>query len=114
MFSSKTHPEASKTLEGRLEVIQVEQSNTHQAVEIQKDVTPNEEIDSNLNNSLQNQGRLAYILLQILRWSMIIGFCLGCALFVKDAWEGYQANEASIKVSREKVEYMEHPAVTMW
>ena len=45
---------------------------------------------------------------------IIIAFAIGCALFVKDAWEGYQANEASIKISREKVEYMEHPAVTMW
>lgn len=110
MSSSKIHPETFQTIEGGLEV---NQSSRHQAVEIQDNVAPNEEIDPKSNNSLQNQG-LAYILLQILRWSMIIGFCVGCALFVKDAWEGYQANEASIKVSREKVEYMEHPAVTMW
>ena len=113
MSSSRIHPETFKTIEGGLEVIQANRSSGHQAVEIQTDVTPNEEIEPKSNNSVRNQG-LAYILLQILRWSMIIGFCVGCALFVKDAWEGYQANEASIKVSREKVEYMEHPAVTMW
>ena len=110
MISNKTHPE---TLEGGFRVIQVKPSNTNQALEIQNHVNQKEEIDPKLNSSLLNQG-LAYILLQILRWSMIIGFAVGCALFVKDAWEGYQANEASIKISREKVEYMEHPAVTMW
>ena len=108
MISSKTHPETSETLKDGLRVIQVKPSNTNQAWEMKNDVN-----NPKLTSSFHGQG-LANSLLQILRWSVIIGFGIGCALFVKDAWEGYQANEASIKISKEKVEYMEHPAVTMW
>ena len=110
MISNKTYPE---TLEDGFRVIQVKPSNTNQALEIQNHVNQKEEVHPKLKGSLLSQG-LAYILLQILRWLIIIAFAIGCVLFVKDAWEGYQANEASIKISREKVEYMEHPAVTMW
>ena len=113
MLSNKTYPETSETLENGFKIIQVKPSNANQAWETHIDVKQNEKNDPNQNSILQSQG-LPYILLQILRWSMIIGFGVGCAIFVKDAWDGYQANEASIKISKKKVEYMEHPAVTMW
>ena len=71
---------------------------------------------SNLSPYLTNFKRQAWIYNMILslEWAFFLGFCIGCAFFVRDVWNGFQSNDASIKVSKMKIDTLEHPSVTLW
>ena len=45
---------------------------------------------------------------------LFLGFCVIVGYYAEEVWKGYQAKEVSIKVSKKKMEYMEHPTVTLW
>ena len=45
---------------------------------------------------------------------LFLGFCVIVGYYAEEVWKGYQAKEVSIKVSKKKMDYMEHPTVTLW
>lgn len=71
---------------------------------------------SNINPYLANLKRQKWIYNMVLSLerAFFLGFCIGCAFFVRDVWNGFQSNDASIKVSKQKIETLEHPTITLW
>ena len=49
----------------------------------------------------------------LLEWTVFIGLILISGLYVEDVWRHYASNETSIKVSRRKLEKLDHPTVTL-
>ena len=49
----------------------------------------------------------------LLEWTVFIGLILISGLYVEDVWRHYASNGTSIKVSRRKLEKLDHPNVTL-
>ena len=78
-------------------------------------LTQNEH-STGLKNSLklfQKQNCL-YKFLFCLEWIIFIGFLFTIGYYAEEVWKGYRSNDVGIKVSKKKIEFMDHPTVTLW